>query len=438
MLKISSTVTEVRRWIATLKPSIAGSGRTAYALPVLTAIRIDVSEGQATLSATNLESTTRISGLDATGQGSTLLRLADLVSALRNAKGTVTIEALGQNDLTRAADHDVYITTSNGLAGFRPLELDEYPRARKDEDRTEVGYLVVDPERASRVATAAGKDDARPILTTVLPDVKNQRLVSTDSYRLALTPAEVVAFDEKHLTLGLLPATWVTHLAKVADEPVKIRMFEREAEATVPVSGGLTVTMTTTVVEGEFPPYERLLPRTFPTKLALPGDLIPAMKALPAEYATPVRIVIEDEVLKVTFTIQDVGTRVLLEEPCPGYTNGTLAYNPEYLAEGMGMCGGDVEFHFIDALKPMAFTGAGVTYLLMPVRVEGGPKGVIGHLDVTVAPHTLPEPVAVASTKPKVTPKRTGKPELVAFLRSIARDLPADAKAEADRLLAAA
>jgi len=425
-LLITTTVTEARRWVAALKPSIPSR---SYSLPVLSCVRIDVADGVATLLATDLELTTRIGSIPAEGEGSTLLRLADLQSALKNAKGDVQIEAVPQT--AGHTDERVTVTTSNGAAVFTTVPVEEYPRQR-DNDGTPCGSLTVATAQVTALVAASANDDARPILTGIHADVKNQRLAATDSYRLAFMPAEI------HGAPGLMPNRFVAHVAKLAASPnVTIDFTEvdgrQEALATV---GDVTVRSVT--IEGEFPPYERLFPQQYATKVELPAELVPALRSLSGGQGAPALINVRDEVLTVTYTMQDVGTRTLLERPAPGYCDGTVAYNPEYLADGMTMCGGAVDLLFTDHLKPAVMSGNGILYLIMPVRTDSG-GGAFAHFGPAgVPPYGLPTPVIPEVTEGPVKAKRTGKAELVAFLRTNARHLPAEVKAQADELLAAA
>lgn len=433
MLKLITTVTEARRWVAALKPSFAS--RRTY-LPVLSCIRIDVADGVASLLGTDLETTTRIGPIPAEGEGSTLLRLADLQSTLKNAKGEVRIEATPQTGDHK--DETVSVTTSNGTAVFTTLPIEEYPRLSIEEYPRQVGsgtpcgsFTAATAQLAALVG-AASNDDARPILTGIHADVKNQRLVATDSYRLAFMPAEV------HGAPGLVPNGYLSHLTKLASGPeVTVEFVEhngrQEAAATI---GDVEVRSVT--IDGEFPSYERLFPQQYDTKVSLPAELVPALRALSGGQGAPVRINVQDETLTVTYVMQDVGSRTLLELPAPGYSDGTVAYNPEYLADGMTMCGGTVDLLFTDHLKPAVMSGNGILYLIMPVRTESG--AAFAHLKQAemTSRYDLPTPVIPEVVESPTKAKRTGKAELVAFLRSVARDLPADVKAEADRLLDAA
>lgn len=420
---ITTTVTEARRWVAALKPSVP----LRTSLPVLACIRIDVAGGVATLRATDLELTTRVGSIPAEGEGSTLLRLADLQSALKNAKGDVRIEASPQD-----ADHKdefVIVTTSNGAAVFTTAPIEEYPR--QPEPGTSCGSLTAATAQLAALVAASSKDDARPILTGIEPDVKNQRLVATDSYRLAFMPAEV------HGNPGLMPNRFVAHVAKLAASPTVTVRFDEvngrlDAIATV---GDIEIRSDT--IDGDFPPYERLFPQQYATKVSLPAELVPALRSLPGGYGAPTLINVRDEVLTVTYTMQDVGTRTLLERPAHGYSDGTVAYNPEYLADGMVMCGGSVDLLFNDHLKPAVMSGNGILYLIMPVRTDSG-NGAFAHLQAGVPHHDLPTLVIPDDVETPVKAKRTGKAELVAFLRSIARELPDERQAEATRLLEAA
>lgn len=427
-MQINTTVAEARRWVAALKPSIAA--RTS--LPVLSCIRIDVAGGVAQLLATDLELTTRIRSIPAEGEGSSLIRLVDLQGALKGAKGDVRIEASPQD-----ADHEdefVIVTTSTGTAVFRPHPVEEFPRQRADEG-TPCGSVTAAAAQVAALLTAASNDGARPILTGIHPDVQNQRLAATDSYRLAFMPAEV------HGAPGLMPSGFVAHVAKLATGPTVTIDFTEVGHRQEAVCQLGDVEVRSVTIDGEFPPYERLIGNNYATRLSLPADLVPALRSLTGGYGAPVQFTIEDEVLTVTYTVQDVGTRTLLERPAPGYTDGAVAYNPQYLADGMTMCGGDVDLLFNDHLKPAVMSGNGILHLIMPVRTNvaiGAPSHRHDTVDGRRGGYHMPVPVIPEIVEAPVKTKRTGKAELVAFLAAHARHLPEAVKAEADKLLAAA
>jgi DNA polymerase-3 subunit beta len=134
--------------------------------------------------------------------------------------------------------------------------------------------------------------------------------------------------------------------------------------------------LTTRLIEGEFPNYAQLLPKTAMNELTVSrDDLLDAVRRVKilARDSTPVRLQMTSEVLRVEAISQDVGNA--FEELDASY-NGpdlTVAFNPDYLVSGLEACSGEkVVLSTTDALKPAVVRGEGISdylYLLMPVRV---------------------------------------------------------------------
>ena len=438
MLNFTCDAADLRRWIPLLKGSLP---KRNWHLPVLNGVQIARTAGSPVrLTTTDLELTTRIHVADPGGSdGAIVVPFDHLVSASKGTTGPIVV--------TQSSDDEAVIASSNGTITCRLLPADEYPRL--DMGTGAVGSFSVSTDRAKRVLVAAGRDDARPILTGVLLDVDNQRLVTTDSYRLAITPAVIDLPNTTYANrtsreatqCDLVPRTGMEHFLRLAGKDVmlNVEVHDRSARMVVQRDGEIHEAVSV-LIEGEFPPYERLFPTVWDSKLPLPGSLVAKVKALKGGCgAEPLHVNIRDGLLTVEFTVQDRGTTVLHTEPLEGYVDGSVGLNPEYLSQGIVACGGgDVELHLQDHLKPTAMAGAGVWYLLMPVRTasNAGFKQVAsGH---ELAPPTLEDVKALDDATPGPAPKRTGKPDLVTFLRSVVRDLPAEKQAEAERLLAAA
>jgi DNA polymerase-3 subunit beta len=151
-----------------------------------------------------------------------------------------------------------------------------------------------------------------------------------------------------------------------------VRLGERDASFAV---GGTR--LTTVLIEGEFPPYERLIPQAQPNRLTVGREtLLEAVRRvkLLAREATPVRLAMSSESLELVAVTQDVGqAHESLDAKFEG-TELTVAFNPEYLVQGIEVAPGDeVTIETVDALKPALLRVPDhpeFLYLLMPVRVS--------------------------------------------------------------------
>jgi DNA polymerase-3 subunit beta len=135
--------------------------------------------------------------------------------------------------------------------------------------------------------------------------------------------------------------------------------------------------LTTVLIEGEFPPYERLIPQAQPNRLTVGREvLLEAVRRvkLLAREATPVRLAMSNDGLELVAVTQDVGqAHESLDAKFEG-TELTVAFNPEYLVQGIEVAPGDeVTIETVDALKPALLRvpeHPEFLYLLMPVRVS--------------------------------------------------------------------
>ena len=97
-------------------------------------------------------------------------------------------------------------------------------------------------------------------------------------------------------------------------------------------------------------------------------------QGLEPKRATPVRLVMRSDGLELVAITQDVGqAHEELDAKYEG-TELTVAFNPEYLLDGVDVTSGDeVVISTLDALKPAVIRstdGGEFLYLLMPVRVS--------------------------------------------------------------------
>jgi DNA polymerase III subunit beta len=351
--------------LGTAGRATAGRGTS---LPVLSGVRVELTGDRLVLTGTDLELTISVE-VTVAGQADGIVvlpgRLAgEIVRAL--PAGSVEVEV---------SDDEARIAAGRSDFSLRVLPADEFPRLTEA-----VGdpVALASEELAaalSQVVRAASSDDARPILTGVLlaAEAGGLRLVATDSYRLAIRdlPGTAVLAEGQHV---LIPSRALQELARVlaAGDTLSVRLGEREASFEV---GGTR--LTTVLIEGEFPPYERLIPQAQPNRLTVGREvLLEAVRRvkLLAREATPVRLAMSDDGLELVAVTQDVGqAHESLDAKFEG-TDLTVAFNPEYLVQGIEVAPGDeVTIETVDALKPALLRvpeHPEFLYLLMPVRVS--------------------------------------------------------------------
>lgn len=350
--------------------SIAGravSGRGG-SHPALSGVRADLQGDELRVTGSDLDLTITVS-VTVSGETEGLAvipaRLAsDIVRALE--PGAVNVEADGD---------ELRIRAGRGEFGIRLITAEEFPQVAE----LSGDPVSLDAEQLAtalrQVVPAASTDDSRPILTGVLLAAEDGglRLVATDSYRLAVRDVAGISVLAEGQSV-LVPSRALGELNRILGQGDKVQLRLGEREASFEVGA---VRLTTRLIEGDFPNYRGLIPASHPNTLTVArDDLLDALRRvkLLAREATPVRLEMNDEGLELVAITQDVGQA---REAVEGRYEGsalTVAFNPQYLLEGVDVAPGDqITLSTIDELKPALVRSVDhpeFLYLLMPVRVS--------------------------------------------------------------------
>jgi DNA polymerase-3 subunit beta len=136
---------------------------------------------------------------------------------------------------------------------------------------------------------------------------------------------------------------------------------------------------TSLLIDGDYPQVRKLLPESFDTAATLQvGPLIEAVRrvSLVAERNTPVQIAFsEGQAVLDAGTGDDAQASEVLEAQLEG-EDTTVAFNPQYLLEGLGVMGTpSVRLLMNSSTKPVLFQGekdgelvSDYKYLLVPIR----------------------------------------------------------------------
>ena len=338
------------------------------ALPVLAGVHLALEGDQLTVTGSDLDLTiaeqVEVSGA---GDGVAVLParlVADVVRALRPGAVDVAID-----------DDDARIVAAPSEFSIRVIPAEEFPEISQPDGDAVTLDAAAFRDAIDQVGKAASSDDARPILTGVLMAAEEGglRLVSTDSYRLSvrdLAGTSVLGEGQK----VLVPSRALRELARVVGDAddITLRLGERDAAFDVG-----RVSVTTRLIEGEFPNYRGLIPQNHPNRLTVDREtLLDAVRRvrLLAQESTPVRLAMSADGLELVAVTQDVGQAHENVDAKYDGTDLTVAFNPEYLLDGIEVAPGEeITLETVDELKPALLRSVGdedFLYLLMPVRVS--------------------------------------------------------------------
>lgn len=354
---------------ALLVVSRAVSARAA--LQALSGILISTNGG-ATLRATDMELGMEV-GLEGEieGGGSVVLPGRLLVEVARSLPdGSVTL-------VLREAERDIEISAGSSRFHLRTLPADDFPRFPASEGE---GVALPAPplrDTINRVARAASRDEARPVLTGVLVTVDGDEMtmVATDSYRLAVKTTKLSTSVPERLEANV-PARALRELARLVEaggeDSLQVWLTRNQAIFRVG-----SVSLSSRLIDGQFPNHSQLLPESYEHEVKLPrAELLEVTRRVSqlAQRNAALRLSFGEGELVVSAETPDLGDA---REALPAPYSGELleiGFNPEFVRDGLESIDSDeVVFKLISPLRPGLLEPAGgedFRYLVMPIRLN--------------------------------------------------------------------
>ncbi len=304
------------------------------------------------------------------GEGQLLLPgrlLADVARAL--PQGPVTLAE-------REAERDVELTAGTARFHLRLLDPEDFPRLPELEDGAITMPAPALAETVERVARAASRDEVRPILTGIMVSVEGSTLtmVATDSYRLSVKRTELAGPVEAPFEANV-PARAMRELARVVGqgsvEEVRISMPGNQV-----VFGAGGVTLSSRLIDGQFPNYRQLLPDAFDHDVRLPREeLLGVARRIRylAQRNAPLKLAFAEGELTVAAETPEIGDATE-SMPC-GFSGEPMeiAFNPQFFIEGVeSIESEELVLRLTSPLRPGLLQPAGsedFSYLVMPIRL---------------------------------------------------------------------
>jgi DNA polymerase III subunit beta len=284
-----------------------------------------------------------------------------------------------------------YLSIDCGRSSFklRTMKAEDYPKPMaSDEDVDQFSLPAARFTRmVDQVSPAASTDEARPVLTAVSLEMGDGKVAAaaTDSYRLASKSFEVDGVEQQ--MAALVPASVLSDIAKTVSDTetseVEVSLGQSLAKF---VMGDYTVT--TTLTEGSYPEWRKLMPADDDYESLLKVERAPLIDALGrvsvvAATMTNVPVMVsvaDDGTVTVAVNAQETGSG---DDTVPGeLVEGggfEVAYNPNFLIQALNTTGSQfVSIAFRDSLKPALMRPVAdddeeqedLRLLLMPMRVS--------------------------------------------------------------------
>jgi DNA polymerase-3 subunit beta len=341
------------------------------ALQALSGILI-TADAEARLRATDMELGLEV-GLEGEveGGGPVVLPGRLLVEVVRSLPDGPVILAL------REAERDVELSAGSSRFHLRTLPAEDFPRFPEVEG--EPAELPAAPlrETINRVARAASRDEARPVLTGVLVTVEGDQMtmVATDSYRLAVKTTTLETSVAERLEANV-PARALRELARLieagGEDSLRVWLTRNQAIFRV----GKT-SLSSRLIDGQFPNHQQLLPESYEHEVKLPrAELLEVTRRVSqlAQRNAALRLSFSDGELVVSAETPDLGDA---REALPAPYSGELleiGFNPEFIRDGLESIDSDeVLLKLISPLRPGLLEPTEAddfSYLVMPIRLN--------------------------------------------------------------------
>jgi len=346
---------------------------TRSAVQALSGVQIDAGESGTELRATDMEVGLRVPlKADVARPGVCVLPGRLMLDVARQLPGgEVSLEL-------RPSEGDVEVISGPSRFHIRTLRAEDFPPLPEPGGDTVVTVpAAAFVETATRVSRSASRDETRPILTGILVSATGTELlmVATDSYRLSVKETTL----ETPLQGGFetnIPARALDELGRVVQQAGAdtIDIGVRSNQVVFQTGG---VTLSSRLIDGQFPNYRQLLPEAYEHELtASREELLEVVRriSLMAQKNAPLRLSFSEGEVAVSAQTPDVGEA---SEPLPIPFAGEpfeIGFNPDFLRDGLeGVESGDVVLKLISPLRPgliEAGDGSGFLYLIMPIRLN--------------------------------------------------------------------
>jgi DNA polymerase-3 subunit beta len=339
--------------------------------PVLLCVKLTAGDDRLTVAGTDMEVAVRYSDTQVQIEqpGEALVpadKMRDIVR--ESVDDTLSIEITGDTANIRGQDSHFKIFTQKSS---------EFPPVPDFEGEAHVeipGGLL--KQLIGQTIIATQKDASRYAFNGVLFAIKGKKLalVSTDGRRLAMSRGDLVSDKLPEGAKVIVPTKALNLLDKLISDPEEtVGMQVRENQVMFHTSNA---TLTTNLVEGQFPPYDDVIPKDVDKKMtAATADFLGAIRRaalLTTEESKGVRLQFNKKGLVVTSRSPESG-EATVNFPCKFEGSDIeIGFNPSFLTDALRVVDSDeISLELTAPNRPGLLKGGpNFQYVIMPVNLQ--------------------------------------------------------------------
>jgi DNA polymerase-3 subunit beta len=349
---------------------------TKAQLPVLSNVLLRAKNNKLAISATNLETSVSLSiGAKVEEEGVITVpskTITDVVSNLRPDQ--VSLESHKER---------LKILASSFKSAVSGMNSSDFPVVPNSVGKNAMNIPAEAFSSAlSKVLFAVSVDETRPVLTGVLLIIKDASivLVSTDGFRLSQKRIPLKLKKKLEEQRMILPKNILGELSRIKGDKETIK-FDYKVKENQVVFGVDSSVLSSRIIEGEFPDFERIVPKKADIIVNVDKEeLLQAVKlasVFARDSANVVRVIIKKDVFEISAESSQSGsqeTKIDAKVEGDNLKKFTTAFNFRFLEEFLSVVeGDDVRMEFSESNSPAVFADPKDTnflHIIMPVKTQ--------------------------------------------------------------------
>ena len=273
----------------------------------------------------------------------------------------------------------ILLKSPSSQTKIKGINASEFPVIPKIEKENTIKVDTKELETAiAQTVFSASTNTSRPVLAGVLFDVNKDevKIVATDSYRLAEKTLKIK--EKTSVTIQcIVPARTVMELGKILS-----KAEEKEVEINISKNQVLFVVgdvqLMSRLIEGKFPPYEKIIPKETKTKLEVLSEemanVVRRVSLFARENNNSIKLsATNDGKLSVSTDETKVGEEKAEMNVKIEGENNKIALNAQYLLDVLNFVQSEkVMLEVDDKLSPAVVKSAkdkDYVYIIMPLKV---------------------------------------------------------------------
>ncbi len=303
-------------------------------------------------------------------EGSALVEYKTFFEAVRSFADTKIV--------INTTDKSLIIRGAAGEARIPLMDVAGFPHQQELKEKKEIEKNIFSHNILDRILFSTATEETRPILTGTCIQYKDGQIniVGTDGFRMSRGVVETKkgeASEEKYI----ISSRSLVAVLKILGNNSKEVWYYSEGKTIEFIGEGQKIQ--SRLLEGEFPPYEKVIPLSHETQLVFKKeDFSNALKTVGLFAREGSRMVIfKIEGGKLTLSSASPGSGEGTAEITPSLFEGKdnkITFNHKYLVDISGhLDGEDIVFEMSNPFAPGVFKNInedGYTHIIMPIRTQ--------------------------------------------------------------------